>query len=131
MKNTKHIMVASAVFTALLGLGASFFPDNILEFLDIPVTSQGVVIIQCLSALYLGFAMMNWMSRAAIIGGIYGRPLTTGNFFHFSVGSISLVKHFALVQHNLVLIAVSLGYIVFAVLFGRMMMKHPASPTAS
>jgi hypothetical protein len=131
MTNTKKIMVASAVFTALLGVAASFFPDNILAFLEIPVTSQGVVIIQLLSALYFGFTMTNWMARTAIIGGIYARPLTVGNFLHYFAGSIGLVKHFAIVQQNLVLIVLTTGYILFAFLFGRMMMTHPAPPTAS
>jgi hypothetical protein len=131
MANTKQIMIASVLFMVLLGLAASFAPDNILEFLQIPTSPQAVVLVQCLSGLYLGFAMLNWMSRTAIIGGIYARPLVIGNFLHFAVGSLSLLKHADVVQHNLALIILTAGYFLFAVLFGLMMMRHPKTPGAA
>ena len=40
----------------------------------------------------LGFGMMNWMARDALFGGIYNKPMTIGNFMHFGIGALGLVK---------------------------------------
>jgi len=31
----------------------------------------------------LGFSILNWMSKASLIGGIYNKPLLIGNLLHF------------------------------------------------
>src|SRR5204862_7388254 len=33
-------------------------------------------------ALYLGFAVLNWMGCVVLFGGIYGRPVALGNLCH-------------------------------------------------
>lgn len=45
-----------------------------------------------LGAAYLGLAVLNWMAREKLIGGIYSRPVAVGNFTHFLAAAIVLAK---------------------------------------
>ncbi len=63
-------MTASAVFLAVLGLFISFLPTKIIEFLNIEPNLITVLFLKILSALYLGFAILNWMAKGTLIGGI-------------------------------------------------------------
>lgn len=71
---------------AILGISLEFAPHEILNYFE--VSSAGSItalFVQLTGALYLGFAMMNWMAKAVLIGGIYARPLAVGNFSHFLI----------------------------------------------
>jgi hypothetical protein len=83
MINTKILLSTSAVVLGLFGFLSSFFSQELL--LHTKVTSDGAadMFIQLLAALFIGFAIMNWMNRGVIMGGIYARPLAMGNFSHF------------------------------------------------
>jgi hypothetical protein len=88
-------MTTSALFMGLLGLAASFLPQEILAAAGMPEESLpelAVILVQALGALYLGFAILNWMAKGILVGGIYARPLALGNFLHFSVVTVVLVK---------------------------------------
>jgi len=45
-----------------------------------------------LGALYVDFAMLNWMVKGSLIGNIYNRPVAVANFTHFLVGGLALAK---------------------------------------
>jgi hypothetical protein len=77
--NAKMLMSVSALFMTILGLGASFLPQEILAHYGSPTEGPGVLIIQIAGALYMGFAILNWMARANLIGGIYSRPVAFGS----------------------------------------------------
>ncbi len=89
---TRVLLVMSAVFLAILGLGASFLPHEILAFLGAPQQGALPVLVQLLGAHYLAFALLNWMAKDSLIGGIYNRPAAMGNFGHFGIGTIVLIK---------------------------------------
>ncbi len=78
--NTKHLMVASSVITGIIGVVASFLPEEISNKVGQTGSAFSVLIIQIIGALYLGFAMMNWMAKTVLIGGIYARPFCMENF---------------------------------------------------
>ncbi|MFB9863507.1 hypothetical protein [Rufibacter immobilis] len=122
--NTRFIMLASAALMAGLGLIASFLPHELLQQLGEETTGIMPVLVQVLGALYLGFAILNWMAKGILIGGIYARPVALGNFMHFLVGALALLKagqHL----HGYVLWPLALGYSVLAVLFGLIAFRHP------
>lgn len=123
---TRILLGASAAFMAALGLTASFLPQEILAYASLQPVGFMVVLIQVTGALYLAFAMLNWMSRGNIIGGIYARPLALGNFLHFTVVSITLIKYLMAGQSTQ-LLPIALPYAVFAVWFGLVMFTHPVS----
>lgn len=91
--STRTLMAASAVFMALVGLGAAFYPDEILQHLGYSAEGLGVVLVKVLGGLYLGFAILNWMARHNPIGGIYSRPVAMANFVHFLAVALTFVRH--------------------------------------
>jgi hypothetical protein len=129
--NTKILMMASAVFMFLGGILLQFFPQEVLGYLGITVIGVTSLFIQLAGALYLGFALMNWMAKTVLIGGIYARPLAIGNFAHFSIGALGLIK-FALSNGASPLIwVIAIIYSIFAVLFGIVFMTHPGKKVVS
>jgi hypothetical protein len=89
---TKVLMSASSLFLAFLGLLASFLPQEILARLGAPSDAGLPLLVQIGGALYVGFAMVNWMAKGSLLGGIYNRPVAMGNLAHFGIGAIALVK---------------------------------------
>ena len=65
--NTKLIMVASSVFLGLVGLAASFAPEELLRALGAPAGDPVPLLVQLLGATYLAFAITNWTAKANII----------------------------------------------------------------
>ena len=123
--NTKYLMISSSIFMGVIGLFASFLPAEILNSVGLPSTVLSVLLLQITGALYLGFALMNWMAKAILIGGIYSKPLCIGNFLHFAVAAIALIK--AAVNNpglKYVLIATIL-YSIFGILFGIVLFTSP------
>ena len=89
---TRVLLTMSAVFLAILGVGASFLPHEILAYLGAPRQGALPVLVQLLGAHHLAFALLNWMARDSRIGGIYNRPAAMGNLAHFGIGTIVLIK---------------------------------------
>jgi hypothetical protein len=118
-------MSASAVFTGVIGVAASFAPHEILAAIPVQPAPVTVMMVQVLGALYLAVAMQNWMARGSTIGGIYSRPLVAGNVVHFVVVAIVLLKAWADDPSCLGLIAGVAAYGAFAAAFGLVMFTHP------
>ena len=76
--NTKSLMTLSAIILALIGISLNFFPKEILDYLELSVSDTLELLIQIIGSLYFAFAMLNWMSKGSIIGGIYNRPIAIG-----------------------------------------------------
>lgn len=122
-------MVTSALFMAVLGAVASFFPEEILRYTGTVPAALINSVVQTCGALFLGFAILNWMARGVLVGGIYSRPLALGNFVHFTVVAITLVK--VLFELALpMIIGLTIIYSIFALWFGMVLFTHPARSTA-
>ena len=118
--NTKIVMIASAIFMAILGVAATFGPQEIASKIGgIPI------LIQLLGALYLGFAMQNWMAKDNLIGGIYNRPLATGNLVHFLVGALALVKVALRMPFDRVIVTLAIAYTLLAIAFTLVLFRSP------
>lgn len=90
--NSKFLLLSSAVFLGIFGIALSIFPAETAAYAGIDMGPVSVVSLQLLGAALLGFALLNWMSRNSIIGGIYGKPLLIANLVHFLMGSLALIK---------------------------------------
>jgi hypothetical protein len=124
--NTKLLMIASALSMAICGVSLQFFPHEILSYFGAAATGVTPLFFQLAGALYLGFAMTNWMAKSVLIGGIYARPLAVGNFAHFMVGALALLKYaFSAPQSSLPVWIAAVIYSLFAVLFGYVFFTHP------
>lgn len=124
--NTRLLMIFTAAFFGVLGVGSTFLPQELLVHVGARPEGLLVLLVQTLGALYLGFAILNWMARSNLIGGIYSRPVALANFFSFAIGAVSLLK--ALASHYAApeVVAMALFYSVFAICFGVVIFTHPA-----
>ncbi len=118
------LMSASALFMGSLGLAGSFLPHEILERLGSAPSGALAILMQIMAALYLGFAMLNWMAKESLVGGIYNRPLVVGNTIHFVAAALALAKA-AASQQMPWLIALAAIYALFAIAFAYVMFGSP------
>jgi hypothetical protein len=121
--NTKVLMTISAIIMGAAGIILSFLPQEVSAYLSLTGTNS--IILQILGALYFGFALLNWAAKANLIGGIYSRPVAIGNFTHFLIGSLALIKlAFNNMSLTYIWIAVII-YSIFAILFGYVLFTNP------
>ena len=125
--NTRSSMMISAIFLAVNGFGFTFFPNEIAGLLINDDNYIFILILQILGALYLGFSILNWMSKASLIGGIYNKPLLIGNLLHFFTASMALIKLAFKVETNLQLIfSYTIIYSLFTLSFGYVFFTNPS-----
>ncbi len=124
--NTKIVMTASSLFLALIGILLSFMPNEIANYLSVESNIITILFFNIMSALYLGFGILNWMAKGTLIGGIYNRPIAIGNLMHFGVGVIGLVKIVSNIQtHSEIIISLTILYAIFAILFAYVFRTNP------
>ena len=125
--NTKTLMIISAIFLAVNGFGFTFFPNEIAGLLINDDNYIFILILQILGALYLGFSILNWMSKASLIGGIYNKPILIGNLLHFFTASMTLIKLTFKAETNLQLIfSYTIIYSLFTLSFGYVFFTNPS-----
>lgn len=119
-------MIASAIFYGIIGVGLTFLPKEISEYLGTDIHQTSLLIFQILGAVYLGFGMLNWMTKNNLIGGIYSRPLVIGNLAHFLICSFALIKGIGNSENNFeIILILAVIYSVFTLCFGYMFMANP------
>ena len=123
---TKILMTSSAIFLAIIGILLSFLPNEIADYLNVKPDIITILFLKILSALYLGFGILNWMAKGTLIGGIYNRPVAIGNLMHFGVGAIALIKIISSIQaHSEIIISLTAVYVIFAILFAYVFKTNP------
>lgn len=121
----RMLMQSSALYMAVLGVAASFLPQEIVAHFGSRPEGLAILLLQVTGALYMGFASLNWMARGNLIGGIYSRPVALGNFVHFSVAGIVLVKVLVASRNAPEIVAAGVVYSAFALWFGLVLFTHP------
>ena len=121
---TNWLLSSSAVVMGFLGLVGTFLPEEILNILGIAPLPITKVLMQIIGGLYLGFAMLNWFTRSARIGGIYNRPVVLANLIHFIVVFFALIRLLT-EQFNFIFVILTFIYFVFAVWFTFVMRSNP------
>lgn len=71
------------------GLALQFALHEVLAAAGVEATAGAAAAAQVAGALYLGFAMLNWMSTGARMGGIYARPLVMANLVRLVAGGLA------------------------------------------
>jgi hypothetical protein len=121
-------MTTSAFTLGILGISLSFLPKEIAQYLTADNNIISILFLQLLGALYLGFSMMNWMAKGSIIGGIYNKPIAIGNFMHYGVGVLALIKIISSIElHREIFIVLTIIYAVFALSFAYVFRTNPKS----
>lgn len=123
--NTRLLMMASALFLALLGLPCVFAADVVLRHFGGATSPPVELLVQATGALYFGFAGLNWMGRANLIGGIYGRPVAIGNLLHFLVAGMALAKFCLQREAPPMMWVVAALYAIFALSFAFIVFGNP------
>ncbi|MGH7483865.1 MAG: hypothetical protein ACRELV_17080 [Longimicrobiales bacterium] len=126
--DTRWLMAGSAILLAVPGLICTFLPIEMLRWIGAPPSAALVLPLQALGALYLGFAMLNWMGRGGLMGGIYGRPVAMGNLAHFLIVAIALCKALASGPAPALYWPLAIVYAFFATAFGLILFRHPVRP---
>ena len=119
-------MTLTAILLAVLGLSLTFAADNIIVWLGIDNSVPINLIFQLLGAAYFAFAMLNWMAKGAIIGGIYNKPIAIANLSHFLIGGLALTK--AVINNPplpVIFIILAVLFIIMAGVFGIINSRHP------
>ena len=127
LAQTKYLMSASALVMFVLGVVFTFGPSEIIHAAGGAHAPLLTAIAQACGALYLGFAILNWMAKDNLIGGIYSRPVAMGNFLHFFAIAMALVKSFSVLPHSAGVITLVGLFCVLAVGFGIVLFRHPTS----
>jgi uncharacterized membrane protein len=124
---TKILMTTSALLMGIAGILLLFVPEELLSSLGIFSTSVSDNFAHFLGALYLAFAATNWMARANLIRGTYGRPIVVGNFVHFFLGSLLFLRELRFDPLPFWELAIMCVYVLFAVFFGRILFTNPVN----
>jgi len=124
------LLLTAAALAYLAGaLPLVFAPDEVLRALGEDPSPLAALVAQLAGAALFGFAMLDWMSRGSLIGGIYGRPLVVANLAHAFIAAIALGRH-ALDQPIGPAILVALAvYAALAIGFGYKLFATPAAAT--
>jgi hypothetical protein len=129
MNHTRILMTLSAIMLAVLGLPCIFAPEIVLARMAGSPSFGAELIVQITGALYLGFAGLNWMGRANLIGGIYGRPVAIGNLMHFLVGAFALFKAASTLAASVIAWGIAIDYAIFATWFAFVAFGNPLRRT--
>lgn len=121
----RFLMASSALALCIAGIAASFLPREILAEVGVAPTPPVPLLVQLLGALFLGFAILNWLAKEMVVGGVYGRPVVVGNLGHFVIGTLTLLRA-AAGGDSLALWAATGVYAGFAIWFGLVLFSHPS-----
>ncbi|MGC4021959.1 MAG: hypothetical protein QM734_08450 [Cyclobacteriaceae bacterium] len=117
---TKFILFSSAVLLGITGVPLTFAPAEAASLIGWPISAS--ILIQIVGAVYFSYAMINWMSKGNLIGGIYNRPLAVGNLTHFVIGALALIK---MPDKTLVVYCITTVYTIYAIAFTLILFTHP------
>jgi hypothetical protein len=123
-------MILAAAFMAVGGIGCTFFTREVLVMHGTTPDRGSVLVVQMAGALYLGFAIMNWMARGNLMGGIYSRPLALGNFVYFLNMALAMGRVAAADLHAAATV-VAIGHGLFAASFAYVTFGRTPAPRRS
>jgi len=118
-----HLMRASAGVLLIAGLALLFAADVILPRVIPEFPAAGAWFGQLLGGAWLGVAALDWLSKGARLGGIYGRPIVLMNLILYFVSAIVLLKIALLPGASTVVGVSAIVFGAFAALFGWLMFR--------
>ena len=91
-----------------------------------PIEPLSQLMLQIMGAIFIAFAMINYLSKIAIIGGIYNKAILMGNIAYHCISGIVFVKF--IISHNLygeVFIPLTAIYLLLGLGFLRLNFVSP------
>lgn len=111
------LMLASGWVMAAIGLVLTLAPKETALAMGYPNAGGVVLLVQLLGALYVGFAIVNWMGKTRLTVPAFGKSVAIGNFVHFTMAGFALLRA-AYAAHNMLLWGAAVIYAFFAACFG-------------
>jgi hypothetical protein len=119
---------ASAALLLVGGIGLLFAPDVLLPRLLPGFPTAAAWLGQWLGAAWLAMALLNWMLRTVLMGGIYGRPIVMANLVLYVISALSLFRVLWSGRATQGLWFVLAPTAVFAVAYGALLLRGPFDP---
>ena len=123
--NSKLVMSGAAIALSIAGIACLFLHQEIFMLYNPATQDVQGLLVQLLGAGFFGFAALDWASRQAPLGGIYGRPVVSANHTHFVIGSLLIVKAVIGQANNPVLWFTLAVYVPFAIAFSIILFGPP------
>lgn len=120
-----HITRVSVAVQAIAGLGLLFGPDYILPKLIPGFPATGVWLGQVLAAAMLALVALNWLNRAALLGGIYNRAVVLSNAVFYFISATSLINTFNQAGTPVSIRAVFVPVAILALVYGWLLLRGP------
>lgn len=120
-----HLSRLSAIVMGVPAVALLFGADLLLPTLNPGFVPGHAWVGQLVASGWFAVAMLNWMSRNSVIGGIVGRPLVLTNLTVYVVTSTTLVKAAALTTFPTAMLVASAVSAGMAVAYGWLMMRGP------
>ena len=124
MERPNLLLTGSAVLYLLSSIALLFAAEELLRLALGTASELDVALLQLIGAGLFGFAMLNWLSRFSLLGGIYGRPLLVANLAHTATAALML-GHLIERPVSPWLAAAALAYAALGVAFGAKLFLRP------
>jgi hypothetical protein len=115
----------SAALLSLAGLALLFASDVLLPAVVPGLPPAAAWLGQLLAAAWLGVAALNWLQRAAVLGGIYGRPIVIANLALYFVSALSLFRALVSAGTPSALWLALAPSAVLAAVYGALLLRGP------
>lgn len=116
---------ASAFLFGLAGVALLFAPVELLARIAPAVPPSAAWIGQLLGAAWLGLAAMNWTTRFAMVGGIYGRAVVFANATAYFVSAMVMLSAARRVSSTSALLVLAIVTLAMAALYGYLLFRGP------
>ena len=80
---------------------------------------------QLLGAAWLGVAALNWLSRSALLGGIYGRPTVFANTALYFISALVLIRAATRASAPAPLLILAAPAVALALTYGWLLYRGP------
>jgi hypothetical protein len=115
----------SAALLLAAGLALLFGADDVLPRLVPGFPRAAAWLGQLLGGAWIGVATINWHTRSALTGGIYGRPVVTLNTMLYLVSAMVLLTPARKPDAPAALAALAVPFMLLALAYGWLMFRGP------
>ena len=122
---SSRVSRASAIVLALGGVALLFAPDVILPALVPGFPPSAAWLAQLLAAAWLGVAALDWLQRATLLGGIYGRPVVLANLALYFIGDLAVLRALREPDAPRALWIIAVPATLLAIAYGALMLRGP------
>ena len=118
-------LLAAAILLSASGILSLFLPDELAAMLGTSGAATNPMVMQFLGGALFALGMLDWTSRFATIGGIYGRPVVITNLTFFFIATTTLARRAIGTGGELIAWSALAVCALFAVWFARIMFGPP------